>query len=352
MSKHEQDSRAEALEDAYGRAIENDEFAPKASRKRRLKIPGNSPRTRSVVLAAGVLAVTISPFAVAATGDALREGRRNGTTTRETEIVSNIKSSTSQKGGYATRQSNLSTSGGGAIYGCRSQAGGSAAKPTPQNPCIRANNLSRGYAFEFNAQNGDVGGLFSVGAGGDGKKPFTTNATGVATGLNADRLDGAELTGILGASAADASNKANAAKNRWLLVNAAGEIEAQSGGFTIAACYPAAPAAATGNCYINAGEDLSNNGITTTIALQNQVNQGGGTANGTNTGGDGVAPTPGDNLEFSGEIAATRCGIDGVVICAPTGTNNANHLVVSPRLSTGERTTADSRKRFYVQVTG
>ena len=72
------------------------------------------------------------------------------------------------------------------MYGCRSQAGGSAATPRPQNPCVRANNLSTGLAFEFNAANGDIGGLISVGGGGDAKKPLTTNATGVATGLNAD----------------------------------------------------------------------------------------------------------------------------------------------------------------------
>ena len=32
-----------------------------------------------------------------------------------------------------------------------------------------------------------IGGLFTVGGGGDATKPFITNATGVATGLNADR---------------------------------------------------------------------------------------------------------------------------------------------------------------------
>jgi hypothetical protein len=110
-----------------------------------------APRTRSVVLATAILAVGISPFAVAATGDALREGVRNGTTNRETEIVSNIAAGSGAKGGYATRQSNLSASGGGAIYGCRSGAGGT---PSNQLPCIRANNLAAGRAFEFNAQNG------------------------------------------------------------------------------------------------------------------------------------------------------------------------------------------------------
>ena len=165
---------------------------PAAARRHRLRLPAasRSPRTRSVVIATGMLALAITPFAVAATGSPLREGVRNGTTRAETQIISNIPSTTRTTGGYSTRQSNLSTSGGGAVYGCRSAAGGSAATPTPQNPCIRSNNLSTGYAFEFNASDGAVVGLISAGAGGDAKKPFVTNATGVATGLNADRVDG------------------------------------------------------------------------------------------------------------------------------------------------------------------
>ena len=39
-----------------------------------------APRTRSVLLATGLLVVGIAPFGIAATGDSLREGRRNGTT--------------------------------------------------------------------------------------------------------------------------------------------------------------------------------------------------------------------------------------------------------------------------------
>ena len=119
---------------------------------------------------------------------------------QETQIISNIASTTRTTGGYSTRQSNLSTSGGGAVYGCRSAAGGSAATPSPQNPCIRANNLSTGYAFEFNASDGAVVGLISAGAGGDAKKPFVTNATGVATGLNADRVDGLDAAQIVAAA--------------------------------------------------------------------------------------------------------------------------------------------------------
>ncbi len=41
-----------------------------------------------------------------------------------------------------------------------------------------------------------------------------------------------------------------------------------------------------------------------------------------------------------------------VVNCAPPGTANVNHLVVSPRNSDGSFTTDGARKRFYVVVTG
>ncbi len=170
--------------------------------RRRPRMPhaSNSPRTRSVVIATGLLLLGITPFAAARTGSNLREGVRNGTSVRETQIISNIASSTTTTGGYSTRQSNLSSSGGGAVYGCRSDAGGSAATPRPQNPCIRSNNLSRGLAFEFNASNGTTAGLITVGNGGDTTRPFTTNATGVATGLNSDEVDGLDAAQIIAAA--------------------------------------------------------------------------------------------------------------------------------------------------------
>ena len=315
-----------------------------------------SPRTRSVLLATGLAALVISPFAVAAPGGALREGKRNGTTRAETEIVGNIRSTSALKGGYVTRQSNLSPDGGGAVYGCRSQAGGSAAKPAPQNPCLRANNLSRGLAFEFNSSNGDIAGLFTVGAGGDSKKPFTTNATGVATGLNADELDGLDASEIIAAARTKTNLDADTVdglgstqlRTRWFLVNAASEIEAQSGGFSITACYPAAPAAANGNCYVNAGENLTDNGVSATIALQNTTDQNADTIM------NGRSALPDANPEFSGEITASRCfepGAGAIVNCAPTGTNNPNHVVISPRNSDGTFTTDGTRKRFYVTIT-
>lgn len=135
---------------------------------------------------------------------------------------------------------------------------------------------------------------------------------------------------------------------RWVLVNAAGQIEASSGGFSIASAYdqPGAPAGAVGNVYINANEDLSDNGIVVSIALQNQLDQ--------NVDGvkNGRADAADANPEFSGEITSTMCGIPMVVSCAPTGTDNTSHFVVSPRLSDGRVTLAETRKRFYVIITG
>ena len=140
---------------------------------------------------------------------------------------------------------------------------------------------------------------------------------------------------------------------RWALVDATGAIVAQSGGFTVTAAYPTLPPMgadttglrANGNVYINAGENLANNGVLAVVALQNTVDQNGDAIT------NGRAPGADSNPEFSGEIAAAMCQ-PGVVNCAPPGTGNTNHLVVSPRLSDGGVTTDGNRKRFYVVVTG
>ena len=156
-----------------------------------------SVRTRNVLLATVVLAVMISPFAVAASGPILKLNGRNPTSHSETQIVGRINGTDNNTGGYTTRQSNLSSTGGGAFYGCRAAA---AAQNGPAvEPCMRANNLSTGLAFEFNTTHGTSAGSITVGSGGDATKPFTTNATGVATGLNADRVDGKDGADIANA---------------------------------------------------------------------------------------------------------------------------------------------------------
>lgn len=144
---------------------------------------------------------------------------------------------------------------------------------------------------------------------------------------------------------------------RWLLVNAAGQIVAQSGGFEMEAAYPvlenSAPVGspsnamrANGNLYIESNEPLGNNGIVATIALQNQVDQNGDAIT------NGRAPGADQNPEFSGEISVGQCGVAGIVACAPPGTNEPEYFVVSPRNSDGSVTVDGQRKQFYVIITG
>jgi hypothetical protein len=155
-----------------------DEYASRARRPRRR----GGGQGRWVFASALVLALMVSPFAIGATGSVLRAGKRNpasGAAARETELISKSKT-------YGTRQSNVRNGGGGgAIYGCRSK---------PDNePCIRANNLSTGRAFEFETDGAEGGRIESKGTAA---RPFTTNATEVATGLNSDRVDSLDLAKI------------------------------------------------------------------------------------------------------------------------------------------------------------
>jgi hypothetical protein len=135
------------------------------------------PSGRHAIVCALILAIGIPAVAVGAgEGRNLVLGKRNpqgGELTRETEIIS-------RNGTYATRQSNVRIGdGGGAIYGCRSAVG--------REPCVRANNLNEGRAFEFEA-NGPEGGRIEMEE--RSAAPFTTNASGKVENLNADELDG------------------------------------------------------------------------------------------------------------------------------------------------------------------
>jgi hypothetical protein len=149
-----------------------DRYVATAASERRPR----SGQGRYVLASAAILALVASPFAVGATGDVLREGKRNpssGSAKRETELISSSKT-------FGTRQSNIRDgNGGGAIYGCRSNAG--------REPCIRSNNLAGGRAFEFETDGDEAGHIETKAPTG---RPFTTNATAVATGLNSDRVDG------------------------------------------------------------------------------------------------------------------------------------------------------------------
>ncbi len=266
---------------------------------------------KHLLVATFAIALLVTPFAGAVgEGDPILGGARNPDAdqtqelTRETEIIA-------QTNTYGTRQSNKSNNGGGAIYGCRSGAGGTAAG---NEPCLRGNNLSQGLAFEF-AFRGPVGGRIDSRVSGDTRKPFTTNATGVATGLNADRVDGL-----------DASQIAQAA-TRWVLVDPAGQIIRQTGGFTLVNCYQD-----NANCYIDAGEDVTNNAVHAEIVTSNN-------------------PDAGTDGQVTGDTSSSPCGFD-FVNCSPAGTENNNVFVVTPRNSDGTAPAADDRYYFYAYVTG
>jgi hypothetical protein len=142
---------------------------------------------RYVVAAALILAIGVPSAAVGfGEGRDAKLGKRNpssGSLTRETQIIAN-------NGSYGTRQSNKRNGdGGGAIYGCRSERG--------REPCIRANNLKGGRAFEFNTVGGEAG---QISVGDTSAAPFSTNATGRVENLNADRIDGKDSTELAAAN--------------------------------------------------------------------------------------------------------------------------------------------------------
>src|SRR5919108_924170 len=159
---------------------------------------GLSPRSRRPwILASGLLvALLVSPFAGAfGEGSPVRGGAGNPSPdarrayTKETQIIANVNT-------YGTRQSNKSNNGGGAVYGCRSGAGGTA---NGNEPCPRASNPDARPAFEVNSNSGTQVGEIT---GPATAAPFTTTAKGVATGLNADQVDGQSASEIVAAAAA------------------------------------------------------------------------------------------------------------------------------------------------------
>ena len=109
-----------------------------------------------------------------------------------------------------------------------------------------------------------------------------------------------------------------ALKPRWLLLDEAGAIEEQSGGFTVLDAY-----STNNNVYIDAGQDLTGHGLFATIALQNQLNL------------DGAA---GADPSFNGQVSIGRCQT-AAVECAPANSKVPNAFVVSPRQDDGSATT-------------
>jgi hypothetical protein len=163
---------------------------------------------RYLLASSAVLAVLV-PTVAMATGEGrpVNGGARNPVAdpakayTVETEIIADVAT-------YGTRQSNKRNGdGGAAIYGCRSNPG--------SEPCLRATNIKGGLAFEF-ASAGSTGGTIQLDDANGA--PLTTNAEGVATGFNADKVDGK-----------DAADFAVSSQLKFAVVGAGGELGANRG---------------------------------------------------------------------------------------------------------------------------
>jgi hypothetical protein len=215
-------------------------------------------RIRLALLASTACGLIAAPAALAAPIDGGERNPSNNASSgygQETQIIGQINQNAGGHakgtGGYVTRQSNKSDTGGGAIYGCRARAGAES--------CVAANNLANGDAFRFQATEAaaTIGQLrfgLDINKPVD-KAPFVTNGTAVVKNLNADRLDGksaeefAPLSGLLFA-AVGADGKIGA--NRGVPANTTATIAAESGNqvFTIpfsgdvSACVATANAAA------------------------------------------------------------------------------------------------------------
>ena len=123
-------------------------------------------------------------------------------------------------------------------------------------------------------------------------------------------------------------------QTRWLLLNESGDIEEQSGGFTVLSKPgingqpPANP-----NVYVDAGDSLVGHGITGTIAIQNRLDRD---ANGT------------ADPAFKGDVSVGRCNT-AAIMCVPTQTNADDVLVV--RALADNSTATSQTRRVYVEVT-
>jgi hypothetical protein len=257
--------------------------------------------------------------AAIAAGDPVRAEVRNGTTAKETEIIGKFNATTGSKGGYVTRQSNTqegAKAGGGAIYGCRGAAGGTA---TGSAPCLRATNLAAGFAFEFISAGG-VAGQISV---GDGKtaspsaKPFTTNANGVATGLNADQVDGKSATEI----AADPGPPNGAA------------------GGALAGSYPNPTLAATAPGVAVGGVRAEANGT-----MDSSFNRRGATPAVSRTG------TGSYTVTFPGSSFTTTNALPQVTLVGAFGESNAGTAAGSIIVSTADSTGTPADRAFVLTV--
>lgn len=143
---------------------------------------------RATILTATALTIVAAPVALAAGSNANRDARAatlsdntplkgaihnpaSSSFLRTTGIFANFSS-------WTTRIENVGT-GGASTFGCRAGSNGSA--------CLAAENSKGGLAFSFASTGSTAGKILLT---NPNAAPFTTNAHGEATGLNANYLQG------------------------------------------------------------------------------------------------------------------------------------------------------------------
>lgn len=218
-----------------------------------------SRRARLVLMASVVIGLLAAPLAFgAASGGGLIGGQRNPSNNtssgyqKETQIVGTIAQNqggvAAHTGGYTTRQSNKSDSGGGAIYGCRAKAG--------TESCVAANNLNNGDAFRFQTTPGaNTVGQIRFGLDLNttvDKPPFATNGTGLVKNLNADAVDGKSADDFVSKGSllfAVVAADGTIAANRGIPANGKATIDSSSGNqvFTVPFSGDVSQCAATAN---------------------------------------------------------------------------------------------------------
>ncbi len=192
-------------------------------------------RIRKALIGTAAIGLIAAPVALAAPMDG---GDRNPSSnatqgySQETQIVGEIAQNqgghAARTGGFVTRQSNKSDSGGGAIYGYRAKAGTEA--------CVAANNLSNGDAFRFQAGTAaaSIGQLrfgLDINKVVD-KPPFVTNGTGLVKNLNADAVDGKSADAFVEKGSllfARVGSDGTVAANRGVPANQKAEVTMDSG---------------------------------------------------------------------------------------------------------------------------
>ena len=181
-----------------------------------------------------VLALLVAPFAIAAgEGKPVKLGKRNparGSAVRTTHVIAKTK----RIGIPAVKIANTGRGAAGDLS-CRSAIGSDPISTAKSMPCLRVVNGVAGKVFQFQGVTGTTLGVIQSGTtftDNPNAKPFVTNATGEATGLNADKVDGKNAADII--AEARAQNPAGSAPSfAFARVSAAGQTDqARSQGIT------------------------------------------------------------------------------------------------------------------------